>query len=70
MNKDLSSVKGSTTKTQDTVQYKDLPKALKKQGEADALAQKKKTLSREDIIVANGNESNRTIIYKFMKKGF
>ena len=34
------------------------------------MEQKKKTITREDIIVANGNESNRTIIYKFMKKGF
>lgn len=38
--------------------------------EAEALAQKKKTLSRDDIIVSAGNESNKTIIYKFMKKGF
>lgn len=59
---------GASTKNQDPVEWKDLPTSLKKQHEKDEMEQRKKNLTIESII--SESNTNKLIIYKFMKKGF
>ena len=65
LNKDL---KSASTKPVDPVNYKDLPKNLKKLNEKDQMEHLKKNLNLDDIV--SDSKSNKHVIYKFMKKGF
>ena len=67
---DLKKNQTGTTRPEDSVKLSEhtLPNSIKKQNEKDALELRKKTLTLDDIV--SDSQSNKHIIYKFMKKGF